>query len=52
MTQAIATVTTDAAALQSLLQGPVSLETSVSELSRQWGWNRMRVLRRLRRWAD
>src|SRR5215472_871611 len=52
MAQAIATLTTDHDALQSLLAGPVTLHTSVSELSRTWGWNRMRVLRRLRKWSD
>jgi len=52
MTQAIATATTDAAALEYLLAGPSTRHTSVSELARQWGWNRTRVLRRLRRWSD
>ena len=52
MAQAIATLTTDHDALQHLLAGPAILHTSVSELSRTWGWNRMRVLRRLRKWSD
>lgn len=52
MAQAIATATTDQDALQSLLAGPATLHTNVSELARTWGWNRMRVLRRLRRWED
>ena len=38
-------------ALAWLLAKP-SIETTVSELSRQWGWNRTKVLRRLKRWAD
>jgi hypothetical protein len=29
-----------------------SIETSVSALARLWGWNRTRVLRRLRQWAS
>ena len=38
-------------ALAWLLAKP-SIETTVSELSRQWGWNRTKVLRRLKRWTD
>jgi hypothetical protein len=42
---------TEKDALAWLLAKP-SIETTVSELSRQWGWNRTKVLRRLKRWAD
>src|SRR3954470_15697845 len=45
-------VLTDSEALEWLLSQPSQIETSVSELARQWGWNRSRTLRRLRRWAD
>lgn len=51
MAQEITTATTDEAALQSLLAGPSTQLTSVSELARQWGWNRTRVRRRLSRWS-
>lgn len=51
MTQAVLAPTTDEAALQSLLAGPASQLTSISELARQWGWNRTRVRRRLSRWS-
>jgi hypothetical protein len=42
---------TEKDALAWLLAKP-SIETTVSELSRQWAWNRTKVLRRLKRWAD
>jgi hypothetical protein len=42
---------TEKDALACLVAKP-SIETTVSELSRQWGWNRTKVLRRLTRWAD
>jgi hypothetical protein len=42
---------TEKDALAWLLAEP-SIETTVSELSRQWGWNRTKVLRRLKPWAD
>src|SRR5215467_4492018 len=42
---------TEKDALAWLLAKP-SIETTVTELSRQWGWNRTKVLRRLKRWAD
>jgi hypothetical protein len=42
---------TEKDALAWLLAKP-SIETTVSELSRQWGWNRTKVLRRLKWWAD
>jgi hypothetical protein len=42
---------TEKDALAWLLAKP-SIETTVSELSRQWGWNRTKVFRRLNRWAD
>jgi hypothetical protein len=42
---------TEKDALAWLLAKP-SIETTVSELSRQWGWNRTKVLRRLKRWTD
>jgi len=51
MTQAVTTATTDDAALQHLLTGPSTLQTSVSELARTWGWNRTKVRRRLDRWS-
>jgi hypothetical protein len=42
---------TEKDALAWLLAKPLT-ETTVSELSRQWSWNRTKVLRRLKRWAD
>src|SRR5215471_13991688 len=51
MTQAAATPITDDAALKMLLTGPETRHTSVSELAREWGWNRTRVRRRLTRWS-
>jgi len=41
----------DQEALQWLMVQPARFETSVSELARRWGWNRMRTLRRLRQWT-
>src|SRR5215469_15316029 len=52
MTQAIVTTTTDHDALQCLLSGPVTRETTAVQLAREWGWNRMKVSRRLRQWED
>lgn len=52
MAQAIATVTTDADALQYLMQGPLTRQTTAVQLARTWGWNRMKVSRRLRLWEE
>src|SRR5262249_61122323 len=43
---------TDGQALAWLLARPqAQIETTISDLARRWGWNRTKVLRRLRRWA-
>jgi hypothetical protein len=44
---------TDDEALACLLTQPDGrTETSVSALARRWQWNRTRVFRRLKRWAN
>ena len=46
-------MTSDDDALAWLLQqAPGPVETSLSELAKQWDWNRSRVDRRLKQWAD